>query len=160
MKLFKRCGCNTHPRCEHPYWYRFWLHRHEHRGSTHTANRDLAHRIAIKRQGHTLEDHEKLRKIQAPNLSEHTKSYADWAGKTNRSSLLKDPRVLKGFLATVGDRPLDEITAFHVERWKTLRARQVSRSSVNRERSITCARGCCRPTKSNICSHPARRRSG
>jgi len=46
MMLFKRCGCDANARCEHPYWYRFWLHRREHRGSTHTANRDLAHRIA------------------------------------------------------------------------------------------------------------------
>ena len=140
MKLFKRCGCDANGRCDHPYWYRFWLHRREHRGSTHTANRDLAHRVAIKRQGHTLEGHEKLRKLKTVNLSEHATSYAEWAEKTNRSSLLKDRRVLKGFIAAVGDRPLDDITAFHVERWKTLRAKQVSRSSVNRELNVI--RGC------------------
>ena len=140
MKLFKRCDCDAGVRCEHPYWYRFWLHRREHRGSTHTTNRYLAHRIAIKRQGHTLETREKLRQVTTVNLPEHAKSYAEWAEKTNRSSLVKDRRVLKGFLATVGDRPLDEITAFHVERWKTLRAKQVSRSSVNRELNVI--RGC------------------
>jgi integrase len=95
---------------------------------------------AIKRQAQTLETHEKLRKLKSVKLSEHVDAYADWAEKTNRSSLLKDRRVLKGFLATVGDRALDEITAFHVERWKTMRAKDVSQSSVNRELNVI--RGC------------------
>ena len=140
MKLFKRCTCDGESRCEHPYWYRFWLHRREHRGSTHTANHDLARRIAIKRQNESLEMREKLRKPRAIKLSEHVKTYADWAEKTNRSALRKDRRVLRQFVATVGDRFLDEITAFHVERWKTLRAREVARSSVNRELNVI--RGC------------------
>ena len=140
MKLYKRCDCDADARCDHHYWYRFTLHRREHRGSTHTANRDLANRIAIKRQGQTLETHEKLRKLKTVKLSEHATAYAEWAEKTNRSSLLKDRRVLKGFQETVGDRPLDEITAFHVERWKTLRAKEVSQSSVNRELNVI--RGC------------------
>src|SRR5438477_2218576 len=140
MKLYKRCSCDGSARCEHPYWYRFWLHGREHRASSHTANRDLAHRIAIKRENQALEGHEKLRKLKTVKLSEHTDAYADWAEKTNRSSLLKDRRVLKGFLASVGDRPLDEITAFYVERWKTLRSKEVSQSSVNRELNVI--RGC------------------
>ena len=140
MKLYKRCDCED-ARCDHHYWYRFSLHRRDHRGSTHTANRDLAHRISIKRQGQTLESHEKLRKPKTVKLSEHANAYAEWAEKTNRSSLLKDRRVLKGFLETIGDRPLDEITPFHVERWKTLRAKEVSQSSVNRELNVIRGRG-------------------
>jgi integrase len=62
------------------------------------------------------------------------------AEKTNRSALRKDRRVLTQFVTTIGDRFLDEITAFHVERWKTLRARDVARSSVNRELNVI--RGC------------------
>ena len=140
MKLFKRCACNGDGRCEHPYWYRFWLHRREHRGSAHTANHELAKRIAIKRQNEALERREKLRKPKAIKLSEHVKAYADWAEKTNRSALRKDRRVLTQFVDTVGDRFLDEITAFHVERWKTLRAKEVAQSSVNRELNVI--RGC------------------
>ena len=140
MKLFKRCSCDSNGRCEHPYWYRFWLHRREHRGSTYTANHDLARRIAIKRQNESLETREKLRKPKAIKLSEHVKTYADWAEKTNRSALRKDRRVLTQFVATIGDRFLDEITAFHVERWKTLRSRDVTQSSVNRELNVI--RGC------------------
>jgi hypothetical protein len=140
MKLYKRCDCAPDARCDHHYWYRFSLHRREHRGTTHTANRELANRIAIKRQAQTLETHEKLRKLKSVKLSEHVDAYANWAEKTNRSSLLKDRGVLKGFLATVGDRALDEITAFHVERWKTQRAKDVSQSSVNRELNVI--RGC------------------
>jgi hypothetical protein len=140
MKLYKRCDCDGSARCEHPYWYRFWLHGREHRASSYTANRDLAHRIAIKRENHALEGHEKLRKLKTVKLSEHADAYADWAEKTNRSSLLKDRRVLKGFLASVGDRPLDDITAFHVERWKTLRSKEVSLCMANSKFvSILCS---------------------
>ena len=104
MNLFKRCSCGDDVRCDHPYWYRFWLHRREaHRGSTHTANRELANRIAIKRQNETLEDREKLRKLKPTKLSEHVKAYADWAEKTNRSSIRKDRRVLNHFVETIGD---------------------------------------------------------
>ena len=140
MKLFKRCECDGDARCDHPYWYRFWLHRREHRGSTHTANHELARRIAIKRQNESLETREKLRRPKAIKLSEHVKTYADWAEKTNRSALRKDRRVLTQFVDTIGDRFLDEITAFHIERWKTLRARDVAQSSVNRELNVI--RGC------------------
>jgi len=48
--------------------------------------------------------------------------------------------VLTQFVDIVGDRMLDEITAFHVERWRTLRSKDVSQSSVNRERDVI--RGC------------------
>ena len=51
-----------------------------------------------------------------------------------------DRRVLTQFVDTIGDRFLDEITAFHIERWKTLRARDVAQSSVNRELNVI--RGC------------------
>jgi len=140
MNLFKRCSCGEDVRCDHPYWYRFWLHRREHRGSTHTPNRELANRIAIKRQNDALEQREKLHKLKPIKLSEHVKAYADWAEKTNRSSIRKDRRVLNHFVETIGDRDLDEITAFHVERWKTLRAKDVMQSSVNRELNVI--RGC------------------
>lgn len=73
MKLYKRCDCAPDARCDHPYWYRFWLHGREHRASFHTANRDLAHRIAIKRQNQTLEGHEKLRKLKTVRLSVATR---------------------------------------------------------------------------------------
>ena len=140
MKLFKRCTCDGESRCDHAYWYRFWLHRREHRGSTHTANHDLARRIAIKRQHEALETREKLRKPKPIKVSEHVKMYAEWAEKTNRSALRKDRRVLTQFVDTIGDRLLDEVTAFHVERWKTLRSKDVAQSSVNRELNVI--RGC------------------
>src|SRR6202163_221293 len=44
------------------------------------------------------------------------------------------------FVSSVGDRPIAEVSAFHVERWKGQRAEQVKRSTVNRELNIV--RGC------------------
>ena len=55
MKLYKRCDCAPDARCDHHYWYRFSLHRREHRGTTRRASRELGNRIAIKRQAQTLE---------------------------------------------------------------------------------------------------------
>jgi len=48
--------------------------------------------------------------------------------------------VLDSLVASVGDRPIDGVSAFHVERWKQERAEDVSKSTVNRELNIV--RGC------------------
>src|SRR5262249_21283328 len=40
----------------------------------------------------------------AIKLSEHVKTYAEWAEKTNRSAVRKDRRVLTQFVDMVGDR--------------------------------------------------------
>ena len=139
MKLLKRCRCAAGQRCSHPYWFRFFLHGREYRGSTRTGNRTLATRIAEKRKVEVLEGGTGLRRRRVLNLSKFIPDYTDWSAKTNRTAA-KDPGVLAGFLATVGDRRLDEVSPFHVERWKTARAKVVSRATVNRELNII--RGC------------------
>src|SRR5262249_46783584 len=49
--------------------------------------------------------------------------------------------VLDALREVVGaDRPIREITPFHIERWKQARAKEVNRSTVNRELNIV--RGC------------------
>ena len=139
MKLSKRCGCGSEMRCQHPYWYRFWLDGREYRGSTRTPNRLLADRIASKRQTESLEGRESFRRKRSPKLSEHIKAYTEWTAKTNRSSG-KDPVILASLLAVVGDRRLADISTFHIERWKTRRAKEVSPATVNRELNVI--RGC------------------
>ena len=137
MKLYRRCNCGS--RCEHLYWYRFWLHGREYRGSTHTDNRTLARRIAAKHQSEVLEGRYALRRPRTPKLSDHIRAYTEWTAKTNRSSN-KDPGILVLFLSVVGDRRLDEFSLFHFERWKTARAKDVRLATVNRELNII--RGC------------------
>jgi integrase len=105
-----------------------------------TANRNLAERIASKRRVAVLEGREGLRQPKPVKLSEHVKAYIEHTEQTNRSAPAKDQRVLDSFVASVGDRLITEVSAFHVERWKQQRAAIVSRSSVNRELNVV--RGC------------------
>ena len=137
MNLFKRCGCRES--CDHPWWYRFRFQGREHKRSTKTTNRTLAQRIAAKRQVEILEGRERLRGPKAPCLSAHIESYVAWTAKHNRTSN-KDPGVLAGFLTVVGDKRLDQVGPFDIERWKTARAKEVKLATVNRELNII--RGC------------------
>jgi integrase len=139
VNLFKRCTCADPARCRHPFWFRYRLHRHRYRESTHTANRTLAGRIAEKHRLTTLEGKHGLRRRKAVRLSEQVKTYLKHTAKANRTGY-KDRAVLDAFLASVGDRALDEVSPFHVERWKQERAEAVSLSTVNRELNIV--RGC------------------
>src|SRR5262245_30373549 len=138
MNLFKRCACAG--TCKHPFWFVFKLHGRRHRGTTHTANRQLAERIAAKRRTAIVETGEGLRPVIKPvKLSKHVADYEAHTAKANRTSY-KDATVLAGLLESVGDRMLSDVSPFHVERWKTRRAEHVSKSTVNRELNIV--RGC------------------
>ncbi len=137
MKLFRRCACRS--ACDHPLWYRFRFGGREYRGSTHTDNRTLAQRIAARRQVETLEGREQVRRRRVLRLSAHIEAYTGWTAEHNRTSN-KDPGVLAGFVACVGDKRLDQVAAFDVERWKIARVKAVSHATVNRELNIV--RGC------------------
>ena len=139
MNLFKRCPCPQPSQCDHPYWYRFRLHGEECRRSTRSANQTQAQRIAAVRQAAVLEGREGIRRDRGVKLSEHIKAYVAYTKKTNRTSY-KDADVLARFLEVVSDRRLKEISPFHLERWKSSRAKDVSQSTVNRELNIV--RGC------------------
>lgn len=139
MNLFKRCDCPDPARCRHPFWFRFKLHRHRYRETTHTANRTLAERLAQKRRMEVLEGKAGLRRPKPVRLSEHVKAYVKHTAKTNVTAY-KDQAVLNALVASTGDRAIDEVSPFHIERWKQERAEDVSKSTVNRELNIV--RGC------------------
>ena len=86
-----------------------------------------------------LEGRYALRRPRTPKLSDHIKVYTEWTATTNRSSN-KDPGILASFVSVVGDRRLGDFSPFHVERWKTARAKEVKPATVNRELNIV--RGC------------------
>ena len=137
MNLYKRCGCQG--TCKHPWWYRFRFKGREFRGSTHTANQTLANQVAAKRRVDLLTGDQGIGRTRPPKLSVHIEAYTEWTQARNRTSG-KDPDVLGRFLAAVGDKRLDKVTAFDVEKWKTQRAKGVKKSTVNRELNIV--RGC------------------
>ena len=66
--------------------------------------------------------------------------YVAYTKKTNRTSY-KDADVLARFLEVVSDRRLKEISPFHLEKWKSNRAKDVSQSTVNRELNILSSFG-------------------
>ena len=86
-----------------------------------------------------LEGKAGLRRQKPIRLTEHVKAYLLHTAKSNSTSY-KDRAVLDTFVASVGDRPIDEVSPFHIERWKQERAEDVSKSTVNRELNII--RGC------------------
>src|SRR5258708_211755 len=136
MTLYRRCQCDASGgghACRHPWWFRFEHDGHEYRATTHTANRSLADQIATKRKTAVLEGKAFPTRRAHVKLSAHIKAYVEWSEQENRSAKGKDRRVLEGVLAFLGDRNLDDVKAFDLERWKTFRAKVVSQSTVNRE---------------------------
>jgi excisionase family DNA binding protein len=138
VTLTKRCGCSDP--CRHSWHYQFKLRRLIHRGTTRTSNRQLAERIAHQKRTKAIERMEGVAEIPDVLLSKHVETYLAHTEKTNLTSY-KDRAVLDALRDVVGaDRPIREITSFHVERWKQTRLKDVSRSTVNREFNII--RGC------------------
>jgi hypothetical protein len=72
-------------------------------------------------------------------LKTHCDEYVKHTATAN-STGYKDQAVLDRLVESVGDRPIAQVTSFHVERWKSQRAGTVSKSTVNRELNIV--RGC------------------
>jgi site-specific recombinase XerD len=94
-----------------------------------------AERIAGKKQTEALEDVEGIRKRRAPLLSVFIKYYMKWAEKEH-STHVKDQEVLDRLQDFLGDKRLDQITTFDVERWKTARTADVEKTTVNRELNV------------------------
>jgi integrase len=133
MNLFKRCRCPA-SKCRHPFWFRFRMHGQEHRGTTRTANRNLADRIAHRRFNDALEGNP-TRRRSTIKLSALVKTYVEHARKEHRTAN-KDERVLNQFQEFTGDRRAADISAFHIEKWKLARAQEVEQSTVNRELNV------------------------
>ena len=58
MTVYKRCECSEPSRCRHRFWFKFKLRGRQYRGTTRTANRQLAEQIAGKRRLEVLEERE------------------------------------------------------------------------------------------------------
>lgn len=142
MKLIRRCDCARDgiEKCSHSWYVRFQHDGREHLWSTHTANRTVADRVATKRKADVLEGKDVTQRRKRVKLSAHITPYVEWSEKTNRSAALKDRRVLDQFSEFLGERRLDQVTTFDIERWKSTRAKDVQKSTVNRELNVI--RGC------------------
>jgi integrase len=131
MNLYKRCSCGDSCRCA--FWYRFRLFGREHRGSTRSANRQQAGRIAGRRYNDALEG--KAARRSTIKLSALIRTYLKHVEKEHRTAN-KAARVLPAFQACVGDRRAADVSAFQIEKWKLARAQEVGQSTVNRELNV------------------------
>lgn len=136
MKVDKRCACVDPAKCKHSFEYDFTLHGDRFHKSTRTANRQLAERIADRAKNAALEQKAGIAKpIVYCRLSVLIKDYTALCEEQHATSN-KDVRVLADFLASVGDRPINEVTAFAIDKWRLKRAKQVAQSTVDREMNV------------------------
>jgi integrase len=131
--LFKRCDCTVV--CSCPYWYKFQMFGNVYRASTRTANKQTAERIFSKRRTAVLEHREGIAPLPTTKLSKVIDDYKE-AVKQEHATSDKAERVLQHFLDHVGNRPIADVTAFAVDKWKRDRAKTVSQSTVNRELNV------------------------
>lgn len=138
MPLFKRCKGHETNKCRHPFWYVFELHGKRYSRSTRTANKQTAGRVEERRRVAIIDgkDNEPKKPI---TLEEHIKDYLAHTAEKNVTAY-KDKAALERLAASVRVGPLQDVSPFHVEKWKIARAADVSKSTVNRELHIV--RGC------------------
>lgn len=136
--IYKRCPCPDKSKCRHPFHYEFELGEVRYRRSTKTANRQSAER-AEQRRRIAIIDGKDEKPQESIRLSTQIADYKNHT-KTANVTHYKDEKVLTRLLKSVGDRPLKDVSPFHIERWKQQRAGDVEKSTVNRELNIV--RGC------------------
>ena len=147
MSLYRRCHCPGE--CEHPWWMKFKFRGALIQESTRQITRRKAELVEIRRHAEIIDRGTGIVKAKAPRLTVHVRAYLAWALADHpATATAKDARVLPTLAAVIGDKRLDEVTAFDIDRWRTARmkvmsrGRPLSRSTVNRELSII--RGCFR----------------
>jgi integrase len=138
MNLFKRCPCPPDAKCSHPWWFEFRHDGRRYRSSTQHTNKTKAERVAQKRYEDAVDGRFEVKiKAASPTFTEFLPDYLEWAKNDHPATAeRKDTRVLGTLRDVVGDKALDKITPFDIERWRSVRARKVSRSTVNRELNI------------------------
>lgn len=138
MNVSKRCKC-AGP-CDHPYHFKFkYGGRPEpHRESTHMTNYKLACRVAERRRNEILAKHAGVGAAEpiTARLSALVTQYSDWLTTATPASAERGQRPLPGFQAMFTQPPdpsIVDITAFDIDRWRSARAKEVSRPTVNRD---------------------------
>jgi integrase len=137
MTIKKRCDCPTPAECKHPYAFKFKHGGQRYRESTHTANYKLAIRIANKRRNEIVGVAAGVLEADVPSitLQQLTDRYLTFAkGDHPLTADTKDALTIARLLEVLEPALLiSQIGVFELERWRTERAKHVSRQSVNRE---------------------------
>lgn len=139
MNLYRRCSCAAEQECAHRWHYKFEHDGKRYRGSTRMTSHQKAVVVATRKHAAVLEKRAGL-PSKAPRLSAHQTEYLKFARDDHPATAEnKDVRVLASFLEVVGDKRLDQIGPFDLERWRRERVKEVERSTVNREYHVVCA---------------------
>jgi len=147
MSLYKRCACPDPEACrEHVFWMKFKYRGLTLRESTEQVTRAKAALVEIRRHAECIDRGTGIVKATAPRLSVHVPRYLEFArGHHPATATEKDARILPTLQAVIGDKRLDAITAWDIDRWRRARLKVVSngaplsRSTVNRELAIVAA---------------------
>lgn len=134
MMLYRRCDCLAGADCAHPWHFKFEHEGRRYRGSTKMTSRHKAELVAGRKRTAVLDGELYLHKRNAMRLSIHIADVLKWAATDHPATgTIKDPAVLARLLEFLGDRTLDRVNAFDLERWRSERATEVARSTVDRE---------------------------
>ena len=140
MMLYRRCDCAAGADCLHPWHYQFKHEGRRYRGSTKMTNQHKAEIVAGRKRTAVVDGDAGLVKTNAPRLSVVKADYLKWALSDHPATAgVKDPAVLGRLLECLGDRRLDQVSAFDLERFRIERAKEVERSTVDREFHIVRA---------------------
>lgn len=172
MSLYHRCACpnNREQDCEHPWSFKFKFDGRVVQKTTKHTSRQKAAIVEIKAHAKLLDEGTGVARSKAPRLKQHIDDYLVFAKADHPATAEeKDERILlpaakpvpgakvdkrqrdrgPSFLEVVGDKRLDHIGPFDIERWRSARLKvpiagggTVSRSTVNRDLNII--RGCFR----------------
>src|SRR5262245_26349897 len=110
-------------------------------------NEHKARVVAAKKQTAVLERGAGIQQKKSMLLSAHIPDYQTWADKDHPStSQTKDAKVLAFFVATVGDKRLDQYSAFDAQRWRAARGNIISKGRLiglsTLDREFNVLRGC------------------
>lgn len=146
MSLYHRCACVGTGDCVHPWWMKFKYRGAVVRETTEQTSRRKAELVEIRRHAAIIDRGTGLTPATAPRLRAHVQAYLAWAQADHpATAITKDARILPTLVAVVGDKRLDAVTSFDIDRWRSARlkvvskGRPLSRSTVNRE--LTIVRG-------------------
>ena len=115
------------------YWIDYFADGRRIRESTGSSNKKTAERCLQSRLGDVVQNKFNVAsKRPSPPFREFSKEYLEWA-KANKRSWDRDEIMIKNLMPTFGHLRLADTTPRLVETYKTKRATQVSKSTVNRE---------------------------
>lgn len=168
MSLYRRCQCGAPEDvdCGHPWWYLFKYAGQRYRASTDQTTRAKAALVEIKRHAAVIDQATGIAKPRkAMRLKTHLEGYVEWAKNDHPATWQKDADTLlprsavqttdqrklgpraKSFLDVVGNKPIDQVSSFDIERWRNVLVKTVirggrtmSRTTVNRK--LNSVRGC------------------